>query len=53
MYARFQCREFMRSLVKINDLEEQGELPLREEIRASLLATYRGDTMDVEESVVL
>lgn len=51
MYARFQRREFMRSLVKINDFEEQAELPLSGEIRASLSATYKGDAMDIEEHV--
>ena len=51
MYARFQCREFMRSLVKINDLEEQVEPPLSSEVRASSSATYRGDEMDIEEQV--
>lgn len=43
----------MRYLVKINDLEEQAEPPLSGEIRASSSTTYRGDTMDVEESVSL
>ena len=43
----------MRSLVKINDLEEQVESPLSKEIRALSSATYRGDTMDIEESVSL
>ena len=49
MYAQFQHREFMRSLVKINDLEEQVESPLSSEVRASSSATYRGDAMDIEE----
>lgn len=49
LYARFQRREFMCSLVKINDLEEQVELPLSSEVRASTSATYRGDEMDIEE----
>ena len=53
MYAFFQHTEFMRSLVKINDLEEQVEPPLSGEIRASLSATYREDAMDVKESVNL
>ena len=43
----------MRSLVKINDLEEQVEPPLSGEIRASSSATYKGDAMDVEESASL
>ena len=41
----------MRSLVKINDLEEQVEPPLSGEVRASSSATYRGDAMDIEEHV--
>ena len=40
----------MRSLVKINDLE-QVEPPLSGEVRASSLATYRGDAMDIKEHV--
>ena len=43
----------MRSLVKINDLEEQAESLLSETMGASSSATYKGDTMDVEESVGL
>ena len=39
----------MRSLVKINDLEEQAKLPLNNEVRASTSATYIGDEMDIEE----
>ena len=53
MYARFQRREFMRSLVKISDLEELAEPSLSGEMRASSSATYKGDAMDVDESVVL
>ena len=41
----------MRSLVKINNLEEQAEPPLSGEVRASSSATYRGDAMDIEEHV--
>ena len=41
----------MRSLVKINDLEEQAEPPLSGEARAASSATYRGDAMDIEEHV--
>ena len=51
VYARFQCKEFMRSLVKINVLEEQAEPPLSSEVRASSSTTYRGDEMDIEEQV--
>ena len=41
----------MRSLVKINDLEEQAKPPLSGEVRASSSAAYRGDAMDIEEHV--
>ena len=41
----------MRFLVKINDLEEQAELPLSSEVRASTSATYKGDEMDIEEQL--
>ena len=41
----------MRSLVKINDLEEQVEPPLSGEVKASSSTTYREDAMDIEENV--
>ena len=41
----------MRSLVKINDLEEMVELPLSNDARASSSATYRGDEMEIEEQL--
>lgn len=41
----------MRSLVKINNLEEQAEPPLSGEVRASLSATYRGDAIDIKDCV--
>lgn len=41
LYARFQHREFMRSLVKINDLEDQAEAPLRGLVDASSSANYK------------
>jgi len=53
MYARFQCREIMQCLVKINDLEEQAEPPLSGMMGASSSATYKGDAIDVDESVGL
>lgn len=43
----------MRSLVKINDLEEQANSSMSETMGASYLATYKGDAMEVEESVSL
>ena len=48
-FTRFQRREFMHSLVKINDLEEQAELSLSSDVRASTSTTYRGDEMEIEE----
>ena len=51
LYACFQRREFMRSLVKINDLEDQAETPLSGTVGTSSLANYKGEAMDVEESV--
>ena len=50
-FAQFQRREFMRSLVKINDLEEQAELSLSSEVKASASTTYRGDEMEIEEQL--
>ena len=41
----------MRSLVKINNLEEQAELSLSSEVSTSTSTTYRGDEMDIEEQV--
>ena len=48
-FTRFQRREFMHSLVKINDLEEMVELPLSSDAWASTSTTYRGDKMETEE----
>jgi uncharacterized protein YecA (UPF0149 family) len=50
-FMRFQWREFMHSLVKINDLEEHPELSLSSDVRASTLATYRGDEMEIKEQI--
>ena len=50
-FAWFQCQEFMHSLVKINDLEEQAELSLSSDIWAPTSATYRGDEMDIQEHI--
>ena len=41
----------MRSLVKINDLEEMAKLPLSNDARASSSTTYRGDEMEIEEQL--
>lgn len=53
IYARFQHREIMRCIVKINDLEELVEPPLSGMMGASTLGTPKDDAMDVEESVEL
>jgi hypothetical protein len=53
MYARFQCQEIMRCIVKINDLEEQVKSPLSGTLGASTSGTPKDDAMDVEESVGL
>lgn len=53
LYACFQRREIMCCMVKINDLEEQEEPSLSGTMGASTSATYKGDAMDVEESVGL
>ena len=41
----------MWSLVKMNDLEDQVEPPLSGVMGASSSAIYKGEVMDVEESV--
>lgn len=43
----------MNCIVKINDLEERAEPPLCGTMGASTLASFKGDAMDVEESVGL
>lgn len=53
MYARFKRRKLMQSLVQINDLEEQVEPPQNGTMGASSSAIYKGDAMEVEESVSL
>ena len=41
----------MQSLVKINDLEDQDEPPLSEVVGASSSSNYKGEAMDLEESI--
>ena len=53
LYTHFQRREIMCCMVKINDLEEQAKPPLSGMMGASTSGTYKGDAMDVEESVGL
>ena len=52
LYARFQRREIMHCMVKIN-LEEQADPLLSGTMGTSTLVTYKGDVMDVEETVGL
>ena len=53
LFARFQCREIMHCMVKINDLEERAEPSLCGTMGASTSASFKGDAMDMEESVGL
>lgn len=41
----------MRSLVKMNDLEDQVEPPISGAMGASSSANYKGEAMDVEDNV--
>ena len=43
----------MRTLVKMNDLEDQAQPPLSGAMGTSSSSNYKGDAMDMEESVVL
>lgn len=53
LYAKFQRREIMRCMVKINDLEEIDEPPLGGTPGASTSSLPKDDTMGVDESVGL
>lgn len=53
LFAHFQRREIMCCMVKINDLEERAKPPLCSTMGASTLTSYKGDAMDVEESLGL
>lgn len=53
LYVRFQRREIMRCMVKINDLEELVEPPLGGTPDASTLGLPKDETMDMDESVGL
>lgn len=53
LYAQFQHRKIMRCMVKINDLEDQAELPLSGMLGASTSGTIKDGAMDMEESVGL
>ena len=41
----------MRSLVKMNDLEDQAEPLISGAMGASSLKNFRGEAMDVDESI--
>ena len=43
----------MRCMVKINDLEERAEPSLYDTMGSSTFASFKGDAMDMEESVGL
>ena len=53
MYARFQCHEIMRCMVKINDLEELAEPPLSGTLGTSTSSPPKDKAMDMEEIIGL
>lgn len=53
MYARFQRREIMRCMVKLNDLEELVEQPLGGTLGASTLGIPKDEAMDLDEGIGL
>ena len=53
MYARFQRREIMWCMVKINDLEELVEPPLGGTLGVSTSGLPNDEAMDVDESIGL
>ena len=53
LFTHFQHREIMRCMVKINDLEERAEPLLYGMMGSSTSTSFKGDAMDVEESVGL
>ena len=53
-YAKFQCREMMRGLVKLNELEEAAEPLLGDNQERSISRRPRDEAMDMEaEDVAL
>ena len=53
LYARFQRREIMRCMLKINDLEELAKPPLSGTSGASTSSLPKEEAMDMEESIGL
>ena len=47
-YAKFQCREIMRGLVKVNDLEELADPPLGGVPEASTSGSSKEELRDME-----
>ena len=50
-YAKFQCREIMRCIVKLNDLEDMVEHPLDGVPEALSSAMRQNELMDIEVEV--
>ena len=48
-FAKFQCREIMRGLVKLNELEEVAEPALGNLLKASTLSMPKHDTQDLDD----
>ena len=48
MFVKFQCREIMRGLVKVNDLEELAEPPLGGTLEASTLGPLKEEMLDLQ-----
>ena len=51
MFAKFQRREIMCCMVKLNDLEELAKLPLGGTSGASSSALPQEEAMDLEDKV--
>ena len=47
-YAKFQCHEIMRCMVKLNDLEDMDEPPLDGVLEALSSAMRQNKEMDME-----
>ena len=47
-YAKFQCREIMCCMVKLNDMEDMAERPLDGVLEASSSVMRQDDAMDLE-----
>ena len=53
LFDHFHRKEIMRCMVKINDLEERAEPLLYGMMGASTISSFKGESMDMEESVGL